>query len=108
MAPLVVPSGLQLLLADVCGGSESPSMARKVLQWKEQPNRKERYWENLASINNEIVDLWSKLQDVECRPTEHTNLQGLGKGFHLVSTTRIIPQSTKESKGNGRSGTGTY
>lgn len=64
VAPLVIPSGLQLLLADVCGGSESPSMARKVLQWKEQPNREERYWENLANVNTEIVRLWSKLQDV--------------------------------------------
>lgn len=64
VAPLQVPNGLQLLLADVCGGSESPSMARKVLQWKQQPDRKAKYWENLAKINDEIVALWSELNDV--------------------------------------------
>ena len=64
VASLQVPRGLQLLLADVCGGSESPSMAKKVLQWKQQPNR-EPYWENLATINNEIVALWSELQDLD-------------------------------------------
>ena len=32
--PLHLPKGMHLLMADVCGGSESPSMARKILNGK--------------------------------------------------------------------------
>lgn len=62
-APLKVPRGLELLLADVCGGSESPSMARKVLAWKQSRTDlpAQPYWENLADINPNIVTLFDKL-----------------------------------------------
>jgi len=43
--------GIELLMADVCGGSESPSMARKIMKWKR---------ERIASSNE--VDLWEKLK----------------------------------------------
>jgi phosphomevalonate kinase len=47
-----------MILADVCGGSESPSMARKILAWKASRDMtKEPYWEELASINPRIIQL---------------------------------------------------
>jgi phosphomevalonate kinase len=50
--------GLKMILADVCGGSESPSMARQILAWKASRNTtKEPYWETLASINPRIIQL---------------------------------------------------
>mmetsp|Transcript_22355 Transcript_22355/g.33027 ORF Transcript_22355/g.33027 Transcript_22355/m.33027 type:complete len:474 (-) Transcript_22355:32-1453(-) len=57
-----VDFNLNLLLADVCGGSESPSMARKVLSWKalqntNNCNQKELYWEELVEINPKIIQL---------------------------------------------------
>lgn len=56
------PEGLHLLLADVCGGSESPSMARKVLTWKagRQDTAKEPFWEELADINPKIIQLFQQ------------------------------------------------
>ena len=62
VCPLGLPEGLELLLADVCGGSESPSMARKVLAWKasrENPTE-ESYWEQLRDLNQQIVDMLTK------------------------------------------------
>jgi phosphomevalonate kinase len=67
-----LPYGVQLVLADVCGGSESPSMARQVLAWKETRTAlEEPYWEELAALNPKIVDLM-KQQD----------LAGLKIAFH--------------------------
>lgn len=37
--PLSLPAGMVLVMGDVCGGSDTPSMVRKVLQW-----RKEKGW----------------------------------------------------------------
>lgn len=59
-----LPDGVQLMLADVCGGSESPSMARQVLAWKATRSAiEEPYWEKLATLNPKIVDLM-KQQDL--------------------------------------------
>lgn len=58
-----LPDGLQLLLADVCGGSESPSMARKVLAWKASRDKEDTssaYWEELQRINPKIIELLKK------------------------------------------------
>jgi phosphomevalonate kinase len=64
---LDLPEGLHLLLADVCGGSESPSMAKKVLAWKTDRNaEKETYWEKLQDLNLEIVKLVQSLTPIDC------------------------------------------
>jgi phosphomevalonate kinase len=33
--PFSLPPPLELIMGDVCGGSSTPSMVRKVLQWRE-------------------------------------------------------------------------
>ena len=49
---LSLPAGLELLMADVCGGSESPSMARKILSWKkDQKEGVDNPWERLKATN---------------------------------------------------------
>lgn len=79
VSPLQIPHGLQLLLADVCGGSESPSMARKVLSWKtsrEAPDE-QPFWENLAEINPRIIDrLQVDISVEECATTTAAEWQG--------------------------------
>lgn len=47
---------LQIMLADVSGGSESPSMARKILSWKAATEDKS-CWTNLRTLNQRVVDL---------------------------------------------------
>ena len=63
-APLEIPSFLQLLLADVGGGTESPGMARKILAWKEQQSTPVPHWSNLIELNQRLVDLWQQVSHV--------------------------------------------
>jgi phosphomevalonate kinase len=63
--PLSLPRGqLQILLADVRGGSESPSMARNVLKWKAD-NTSEGgdvpYWTALSELNAKVIALIQQL-----------------------------------------------
>jgi len=60
--PLSLPTGMELLMADVCGGSESPSMARKILAWKKEKGCKggdDDYWSNLEQVNRDIQHLFA-------------------------------------------------
>ena len=60
-APLPLPEGLQLLLADICGGSESPSMAKTVLKWKQthffQSPTNIPHWTSLQKWNQKLISL---------------------------------------------------
>jgi len=62
---LNLPNDLQLLLADVRGGSESPSMARTVLKWKAAEKRQDSdeipHWSALSKLNPKIVDSLQQL-----------------------------------------------
>ena len=66
MTPLNLPPGLELLMADVCGGSESPSMARKVLAWKKELKGDNNPWEKLNIINLKLEKLF---RGEFCEPT---------------------------------------
>ncbi|KAL3802992.1 hypothetical protein HJC23_008971 [Cyclotella cryptica] len=64
VTPFVLPPGIEFIMADVCGGSESPSMAKKVLDWKKN-NRKvgfleDYYWKDLKRCNKRIASLLTK------------------------------------------------
>ena len=55
---------LQIVLADVCGGSESPSMAKLVLQWKQlHPLVSKPIWNELQIQNSKVMDLMKQIMD---------------------------------------------
>ena len=57
-ASLTLPSFVQVMLADVSGGSESPSMARKVLAWKKTyESGSIPHWDDLIQINEKIANI---------------------------------------------------
>ena len=62
---LNLPPGIQILLADVCGGSESPGMARQVVNWKQQQQAAESstilHWTDLQKLNQRVVELLQTL-----------------------------------------------
>jgi phosphomevalonate kinase len=65
--PRQLPKPLQIVLADVCGGSESPSMAKKVLSWKQEehmkdPTAKIPHWGDLKLLNTQVVQLFQQLE----------------------------------------------
>jgi len=71
--PFSLPQGLELLMADVCGGSETPSMARKVLSWKQSCTTKDelRVWNDLIEGNSQIESCIKTLHNLSI---EHNNL----------------------------------
>jgi len=66
------PSLLQVSLADVSGGSESPSMARAVLQWKitHTTTGETSHWDALAEINVRIATLFQQVAEEQTNVTE--------------------------------------
>jgi phosphomevalonate kinase len=83
-APLALPDVLQVMLADVSGGSESPSMARTVLAWRKQELRSSAaqsaaatavpHWDDLVEINSSIVQLLQQVRDVSVSDQEKQTL----------------------------------
>jgi phosphomevalonate kinase len=70
VTPFALPKDLEIIMADICGGSESPSMASKVLEWKKN-NRKvgfldDYFWKNLKRCNSKIASLLTN--DFTCTP----------------------------------------
>jgi phosphomevalonate kinase len=72
VVPLVLPKGIELIMADVCGGSESPSMAMKIMSWKKKAvelssdtNAEIEVWNSLACVNEQIQQTLQELVDIE-------------------------------------------
>jgi len=61
--PLILPMGLDLIMADVCGGSESPSMATKIMKWKKESSSD--IWNTLADVNKQIHKILQTLVNKE-------------------------------------------
>lgn len=82
--PLQLPGVLQVMLADVSGGSESPSMARTVLAWRKKEQQSSAvqsgaegpvpHWDDLVEINKSIVQLLQKIRDVSVSVQEQQTL----------------------------------
>ena len=91
--PINLPDGLELLMADVCGGSESPSMARKILEWKKK-NRETGflsgyYWKDLKRCNKKIASLFSD------QYTKKPFCEGLARDGRLIIASRTAEQWRK-------------
>eukprot|EP00984_Skeletonema_dohrnii_P022610 scaffold11714_cov102-Skeletonema_dohrnii-CCMP3373.AAC.7 len=91
--PIHLPEGLELLMADVCGGSESPSMARKILEWKKK-NRETGflsgyYWKDLKRCNKKIASLLSD------QYTKKPFCDGLVRDGPLIIASRTAEQWKK-------------
>ena len=68
-----LPGGMELVLGDICLGSETPSMARKVLEAKKNESTKDRVsivWRALASLNKKTENLFSELIEIETKDKE--------------------------------------
>ncbi|KAK9447513.1 ribosomal protein S5 domain 2-type protein [Limtongia smithiae] len=55
--PCAVPRGLRLLMGDVAGGSETPSMVQKVQRWRSDGGDKtEAVWRSLGKANVQLIE----------------------------------------------------
>lgn len=54
--PVALPPGVELLMGDVSTGSETPSMVRKILQWKsDHPEGGKGLWHSINEQNGRVV-----------------------------------------------------
>mmetsp|Transcript_15910 Transcript_15910/g.38998 ORF Transcript_15910/g.38998 Transcript_15910/m.38998 type:complete len:272 (-) Transcript_15910:30-845(-) len=77
--PRDLPSPLQIVLADVRGGSESPSMAKKVQIWKQKEHMKDplvkiSHWDDLKALNAKAIAVFQKIQTVSGSGDDATQL----------------------------------
>jgi phosphomevalonate kinase len=108
---LVMPKGLGMMMADVCGGSESPSMARKVLQWKRErysAGRKDKKcegndddcWNLLLEANSKVKALFEEGRSVEIpsilNAQEIASLSGLSEN-ELKQLAMDIQKDTRDT-----------
>jgi len=81
---------LNIMLADVSGGSESPSMARKILSWKATSDDIS-CWTNLATLNQGVVGICEDI--VRALPANATTTS-------IAEMTKVLSQY-KLDAGNG-------
>jgi phosphomevalonate kinase len=101
LEPCALPSGLSLLMGDVKGGSETPSMVKTVLAWrKDHPQRANEVWTALNNANMSMVQTLSQL--AACSQSDTTNsykksllLQQLKNNFLAIR--KYLQIMTKES-----------
>jgi phosphomevalonate kinase len=63
--PLNLPLGFDIVMGDVCGGSESTSMAKAVLKWRKNSASAESKWRELGAINLVIYEKLRVLPSME-------------------------------------------
>jgi phosphomevalonate kinase len=81
---------LQLVLADVCGGSESPSMAKAVLQWKHlHLEESGPIWEALQRNNAKVIELMQQLNTTNTT----TNTTSMDYDYDYYDTLSKQPSS---------------
>lgn len=60
-----LPPGIKLLMGDVKGGSETPRMVSKVLEWKKNhPERCDAIWGTLNANNMKLIDSLKRLNEI--------------------------------------------
>lgn len=71
LEPSFLPPGITLLMGDVQGGSETPSMVAKVMEWRKQkPKEAEMLWTDLNTANMLMVKLFNELRTLSLTNNE--------------------------------------
>lgn len=61
ITPFTLPSGLRVVMGDVTGGSETPSMVRSVLKWKHKNAETSKIWNSLGVANRNLIDRFADI-----------------------------------------------
>lgn len=85
---------LQIMLADVSGGSESPSMARKILEWKASSNDIS-CWNNLLKYNDQVVEITDKISET-LKGTDPNNISKIAEDVGTVKFEEYTRESGPE------------
>ncbi|KPI39162.1 putative phosphomevalonate kinase [Cyphellophora attinorum] len=100
---VAIPEGLRLVLCDVDCGSETPSMVRKMLQWrKARPDESERIWGNLLQSQEELcreLTRLSKSMPTNSQQTDTTIDNRYARLKQIISVMRHLVQQMTASSG---------
>eukprot|EP01133_Synstelium_polycarpum_P014550 gene14550-17196_t len=62
---MALPHGLNLILADVSVGSNTPVMVKKVLEWRKScPEKSKQIWDDIYKYNNLVKDSFNALHKI--------------------------------------------
>ncbi len=59
-----LPKGMTLICGDICGGSETPSMSRQILQWKTSSEEAKSTWNTLIKHNQQVIDMFKEIKSM--------------------------------------------
>ena len=89
IAPIALPSFLELLLVDVQGGAKTPSMVQAVLSWrKRSPREADDLWQRLSEAVLEAEQLLRAMQRRESDALQAA-ARGVGVGLALLRSTAL-------------------
>ena len=78
-----LPPGVRLLMGDIEGGSETPKMVAKVLQWrKDNPIESKQIYDHLNKANNDFIDALERLNKVQNEDALSSLSKALGEIRH--------------------------
>ncbi|KAM0716864.1 hypothetical protein Q7P37_006716 [Cladosporium fusiforme] len=80
-----VPAGLRLVMCDVSCGSGTPSMVRKVLEWrKQEPEEADRVWKDLQAANESLAKEMRALAELPSKGAAKPDYQSLRLCFKAI------------------------
>ncbi|KAI3645627.1 hypothetical protein MP228_008555 [Amoeboaphelidium protococcarum] len=92
-----LPSWMQIVLADVHGGSSTPSMVKKVLQWKtDNPESGEELFQSLHAANQAVAVILEELCEIESSTDELSQLAQVK--FSFKESGNVLPDGIQQSK----------
>jgi len=68
--PFALPHGFNLFVADVKGGSETPGMVRRVLQWKKEHKNAPFLWRKIDKLNQQVDQYFVDIENLHEKNAE--------------------------------------
>ncbi|KAH3680461.1 hypothetical protein WICMUC_000301 [Wickerhamomyces mucosus] len=110
---VALPKGIRLVMGDIKGGSNTPKLVSKVLQWRKDDPESEKIYSALNESNMKLVESLSKINNlVKTSPEQYTDILSTIKELsssEILSETdlKLIPfqeviESTSKIRSNFR------
>jgi phosphomevalonate kinase len=95
ITPFELPAGLQIVMGDVTGGSETPSMVRSVLQWKDKNAETLKIWEELGAANRKFIDRFADIPITDKKEVVDAVIKRLDHDLPSASYNPYLRQTLK-------------
>ncbi|KAF8492301.1 ribosomal protein S5 domain 2-type protein [Gautieria morchelliformis] len=97
--PFCLPPGMRIMLADVDAGSDTPSLAGKVLRWRrDNPSEANELWDSLSARNDELASVLNTLTEAHASDAgtyDYILARAAALEYSKWSTLGITPQESE-------------